>query len=157
MKKKLASTLSILALVLVDQLFKVLAVRSLGPNGSVTLIPDVFSLTYVENYGAAFGSFWEQRWFLVGVTGLLVLGGIVFIWMGRIRHPFALSCATIILAGGAGNLFDRAFRGYVVDYLHATFIDFPVFNFADCLVVCGVILMIVYLLFIEGRQKKEPA
>lgn len=157
MKKKLVSTLSILALVLVDQLFKVLAVRSLGPNGSVTLIPDVFSLTYVENYGAAFGSFWEQRWFLVGVTGLLVLGGIVLIWMGRIRHPFALSCATIILAGGAGNLFDRAFRGYVVDYLHATFIDFPVFNFADCLVVCGVILMIVYLLFIEGRQKKNAA
>ncbi len=157
MRRKLVSTLSIVALVLVDQLFKILAVRSLGPNGSVTLIPDVFSLTYVENYGAAFGSFWEQRWFLVGVTGLLVLGGIVFIWMNRIRHPFALGCATMILAGGAGNLLDRTFRGYVVDYLHATFIDFPVFNFADCLVVCGVILMIVYLLFIEGRQKNKPA
>ena len=154
MRRKLVSTLSIVALVLVDQLFKILAVRSLGPNGSVTLIPDVFSLTYVENYGAAFGSFWEQRWFLVGVTGLLVLGGIVFIWMNRIRHPFALGCATMILAGGAGNLLDRTFRGYVVDFFDFAFMDWYVFNVADIYVVLGVIWLMFLMLFVI---KDEPA
>ena len=61
----------------------------------------------------------------------------------------------VIIGGGIGNLIDRIFRGYVVDYVHVRFIQFPIFNFADCLVVIGTIMIIIYFLFIEGRKKTD--
>ena len=65
-----------------------------------------------------------------------------------------LSCA-LINAGAIGNFLDRIFRGYVVDMIELTFIDYPVFNFADCCVVVGAILMCVYVIFVEEKDKNS--
>lgn len=64
----------------------------------------------------------------------------------------------LITAGGIGNLIDRIFRGYVIDYFEFTFFKFPVFNFADCLVTVGAAVAIVYLVYdIIVTAKKEKA
>ncbi len=68
------------------------------------------------------------------------------------------AAGVLILAGGIGNLIDRIFRGFVVDFLYFSLIDFPVFNIADCCVCIGAALLIVYTLFFyreTPESKKE--
>ena len=60
----------------------------------------------------------------------------------------------LIIAGGAGNLFDRIFRGFVVDYFEVKLFNFAVFNFADCCVVIGAIMLLFYTIFLD-KTKKE--
>ena len=146
-------------LILLDQGTKLLALEWLKPIENAVAVPGLLDLTFVENRGVAFGMFSGQRWLILALTGAIV--GVLVYYYKKLpaeKEYRWVRCALVMIVSGAvGNIIDRIFRGYVVDYLHATFIDFPVFNFADCLVVCGVILMIVYLLFIEGRQKNKPA
>ena len=65
-----------------------------------------------------------------------------------VRHPLGVWSLTAVIAGGVGNLIDRARLGYVVDMLECAFMDFPVFNVADCFVVCGTIAALAYYLWI---------
>ena len=138
-----------------DQLFKYLAIQFLSGIETLPLINGVLNLTYLENRGAAFGIFQGKKFLLVGITGLLILGLIVLLLAGRNRSTMLMWAVGLIIGGGIGNLIDRIFRGYVVDYVHVRFIQFPIFNFADCLVVIGTIMIIIYFLFIEGRKKTD--
>ncbi len=144
-------------LVGVDRLIKNWAAASLKPVGSIDLIPDVLSLHYHENFGAAFGILQQKRFFLVVVTAavLLILAGAIL--LKKVRGPLLLTSLGLIIAGGAGNLVDRVRLGYVIDYIYFEPINFPIFNFADCCVVCGTVLLAVYLLFIDGRQGRKTA
>ena len=131
-------------LVLADQLIKLWVLAALPGAPSVTLIPGLLQLTYVENRGAAFGIF-QGRVGLLSIVTLAVIA--VAVWLlvsGKIRHKLAMWS-------------DRIFRAFVVDYLDVSpLFHFPVFNFADCCVVVGTILLAVWLLFLEGRDKKVP-
>ena len=95
------------------------------------------------------------------MTLLLLLGGVVFLLLGKVQGKLMNICAVLILAGGAGNLIDRFAQGYVVDYIKTLFIDFPVFNFADILVVVGCFTLMGYLIYDiireEKQKKKEKA
>jgi len=138
-----------LLLIVFDQITKLLI--TIGyiptPNDSI-VINDFFSLTHVHNDGAAFSfladqSGW-QRYFLSGVS--LVASVAIIIWMrrtdaGRLLKLFALS---ILLAGAIGNLIDRFFRGFVIDFidLHYQTFYWPIFNVADILISAGVVLLI---------------
>lgn len=142
-------------LILLDQLFKYLASSRLRPVGSVSLIPGLLNLTYVENTGAAFGML-EGKRILLSLIVLLVLAGFIYVLLsGRIKDTFLIWTSSLIIAGGAGNLIDRVLYGYVVDYLDiGPLFSFPVFNFADICVVVGCILMVIYLL--RSESKKNP-
>ena len=65
------------------------------------------------------------------------------------------SALCLLTAGAVGNLIDRIFRGYVVDMIEVTFINYPVFNVADCFVVTGALLLAVYIIFIYKEPKKD--
>ena len=141
-------------LVGVDQLLKWWAAQSLQA-GPLALIPGVFSFTYHENYGAAFGILQERRIFLVLFT-LLVLGALCWVLVkGKVTDKVLIAALTLIVAGGVGNLIDRIVRGYVVDFLYFELINFPIFNFADCCVCVGTGLVVLYLLVLEPRKKKQ--
>lgn len=144
-------------LVLADQLIKLWVLGALPGAPSVTLIPGFLQLTYVENRGAAFGIF-QGRVGLLSIVTLAVIAAAVWLLVrGKIRHKLAMWSVGLIIAGGLGNLIDRIFRTFVVDYLDVSpLFRFPVFNFADCCVVVGTILLAVWLLFLEGRDKKAP-
>ena len=141
-------------LVVADQLIKQWAVGALA-EGSIPLIEGVLSFTYHENFGAAFGLMQNMQPFLIGATVLIMLGVFVLICMGRIKGWLLTASVTLIVAGGIGNLIDRVVNGYVIDYIYFELIDFPIFNFADCCVVVGTGLMILYALIDDRKPKKE--
>ncbi len=140
-------------IILSDQWVKFLSVRYLKPLGSIELIRNIFSFTYVENRGAAFGILQNQRWFFILLTICISAGMVYYL----ITHPkdklLRRISLAMILGGAVGNLIDRILLGYVVDMFHVTFINFAVFNIADMAVVCGTFLLAYQLLFLDQPQE----
>ncbi len=145
----------IVALVGADQLIKFLAATYLAPKGSVPIIQDMLHLTYLENDGAAFGLFGGMQWILIVVTALLLALLVFLIVTKRIHTPFLVYTVSLIIAGGLGNLIDRVFRHYVIDYIDVQLIGFAVFNLADCCVVIGTILALIYVLFVQPKKEER--
>ena len=140
-------------LVGLDQLTKWLVVNTIGNGIPVPLIEGVFELQYSENRGAASGIGHNQgpwvRWLFIILT-TLIMGFILFLLLsGRFKsYKLVTISGILIVAGGVGNLIDRFFRGYVVDFLYFKWIDFPIFNVADCCVVIGAVLLLIFFFFI---------
>ena len=146
----LLPVLIILAIVIIDQITKYMTVSMLMPINSVEIIKNFFSLTYVENRGAAFGTMMGGRWFFVALTVIVVVaGGIYYSKIYNKDKSKIASLALVLVAGGAiGNCIDR------LDMLSFNFFgySFPVFNFADICVVIGAVLLVVSLCFTkEGK------
>ena len=144
-----------MSLIAADQIIKRWAVRVLMPAGRIPLIDGVFSLQYLQNYGAAWGIFQGKRALLLILTGIVLAAVFAAFVTHKFKGRMLCFSVSLILAGGLGNLIDRIAQGYVVDYLYFELIDFPIFNFADCCIVAGTILLAVYVLFFESREKKE--
>lgn len=148
-------------LVAVDQLIKIIVDLWLIPQGEVAVLDGILSLAYVENTGAAWGALEGKRWFLVIVALVAIVAIIYMMCKGKIKGVCYNVATVLLLAGGLGNLIDRVFRGYVIDYLRVTFVEFPVFNFADCLITVGACFLIVKLVqemvieFKAERAKKS--
>ncbi len=156
MKRYLALLMSV-ALVVIDQLLKLLAIDRLKPIGTYPIIEDVFHFTYLENRGMAFGMMQGQDWLLIWGTALVLLILILLVMTGKLHDTAPVFLVCVIIGGGVGNLIDRVYRGYVVDYIHVKIIDFAIFNFADICVVVGTFLLVCYVFFHEfaGRKKEE--
>ncbi|HHU48419.1 MAG: signal peptidase II [Caldicoprobacterales bacterium] len=140
----------ILFIVAADQITKYIAVQYLKPLRTVPVLEGIFSLSYVENSGAAFGILQNQRWFLILLPALIIAAIIVYLVIHRNESLLFRICLAVILGGAFGNLIDRIFLGFVVDMFQATFIEFPVFNVADIAVVCGTIVLAL-LLLLQGK------
>ena len=139
----------IAASVILDQLTKWIVVNSMELYESFVLIPKFFSFTYIHNYGAAWGMLSDRRWIFILITSVaLIIMPIILYRYRKVHVLFSLSLS-LFIGGALGNLIDRVFVGYVVDFLEFTFIDFPVFNVADICVVFGAGFMIVYALFFD--------
>ncbi len=149
------TVLTIAVLVSLDQLIKYFAVQYLEPIGSFPVFDGVLQLSYVENTGAAFGSFSKYTTFLSVFTGIVLLGGLIYLLSGRCKAKPAYIAGLMILSGGMGNLVDRILRGYVVDYIEPLFIDFAVFNFADMLVCVGAGFLIIWLIYDMVREARQ--
>ena len=147
------------ALVL-DQLTKLWVMASLPYYGAVTVIPGFFDLVNIRNRGAAFGFLnrsdieW-QFWLFFAAT--LVSAGVIFMLARSAQRGEKLLFwgLGMVLGGAVGNLVDRIRFRAVVDFLDFRLINFAVFNFADCCVVVGTILLFVYVLFFMDKNKKE--
>ena len=145
-------------LIVADQLTKMWAVTQLhNVERVISVIDGVFEFRYAENPGVAFSMLEGQRWIFIPVT--LVIGGIILAMMLRSplrRYPlFNITCV-LILSGAIGNLIDRIAYGYVIDFLYFRLIDFPIFNFADCCVVIGAILLFIFVIFVMKEDDDTP-
>ncbi len=145
----------ILLLVLIDQLTKICAKEVLQNTDGISVIKNIINFTYVENRGAAFGMMNGKQLFLIILTSF-ILGYMIYYYIRYVKSSkdklIKLSLS-LFIAGAIGNLIDRIFRGYVIDFLDLKFIDFPVFNIADCYVNVGCFFLIVYILFSKDVKK----
>ena len=149
-------TLIIIAvLVAIDQLIKLLVIEHLEPIGSLTLIDGFIRLKYAENTGAAFGSFSGRTSFLSIFTFVIIILALIYLFVKKRKVDAEYICISLIVAGGLGNLVDRVFRGFVVDYIEPLFIDFAIFNFADILVTCSCIVLVIWLIYQIYRETKN--
>ena len=143
-----------LAVAGVDQLTKYFTVANIPLFGHADFIPGVLELTYVQNTGAAWSMMQGMRWFFVLL--FLVLTALLLWEYFKAPMPFSRFdrwCIAAIYGGGLGNMIDRARLGYVVDMIHTEFMEFPVFNVADCFITCGTLLLVVRLLFNKAFWK----
>ncbi len=143
-------------LIAIDQISKVWAVNTLAAgNGSspgmdsIELWQGVFHLQYTANRGGAWGILHGKQWLLILITIIIIIGMLFFIkhlpkskWGGLSKIAFIL-----VISGAIGNLIDRVLLNYVRDFLYFILIDFPIFNFADILVVVGVGMLMVAMIF----------
>ena len=132
--------------VVIDQVIKYFVCLHLKPIGITTAIPHLLDLVYVENRGVAFGMFKDMRWIFVALTSVVIVVFTVLLIKNYSKSKLFSTSAALIIGGGIGNLIDRIFLGYVVDYLQLSFFS-PVCNFADYCITIGTVLLVVYLLF----------
>ncbi len=151
-------TLIIIALlVAIDQIIKLLVIEHLEPIGSFPLIDGFIQLNYAENTGAAFGSFSGKTSLLSIFTFVIIVVGVVYLLVKKRKVDVEYVCITLIISGGLGNLIDRVLRGFVVDYIEPLFMEFAIFNFADILVTCSCIVLVIWMLYDiyrEGKREK---
>ena len=144
------------AIVAADQVTKYLTVANIPLHTDVPFLPGVLQLTYVRNTGAAFSSVEGQQWLFAMV--FLVFTALVFWEYRKQAMPFTRLerwCIFAIYGGGLGNMIDRIRLGYVVDMIETTFMEFPVFNVADCFITCGCILLAGHLILCNKEFWKE--
>ncbi len=144
-----------ITLIFADQLTKLLTLKYLKPIGSSVIADGILSFTYVENRGAAFGILQDARWVFIVATIAILCAIIYFKIKYKPAEKTLNSSLCLLTAGAVGNLIDRIFRGYVVDMIEVTFINYPVFNVADCFVVTGAALLAIYIIFIYKEPKKN--
>ena len=139
-----------------DQVSKLWVVENIPLYNQVDALPGVFHLTYVQNTGAAFSSFQGMLWLFILI---FLVFTVAVIWeFAQKRLPFTgfdRWCIALVYAGGLGNMIDRIRLGYVVDMIAVDFINFPVFNVADCFITCGCIALLVHLVFFNREFWKE--
>lgn len=144
-------------LVVLDQITKWLAVTRLAGQDSYVLIPGVFELQYLENRGAAFGILQNQQWLFILLFILFLIAAIYF-YVRMISIPRFVPLqmiALFVVAGGLGNIIDRIFRGFVVDFFYFSLIDFPIFNVADIYVTVSMAFLFIFILFYYKEEDLE--
>lgn len=141
--------IAICLLIGIDQFVKYLTVIYLQGNPPYIIIDKVFSLTYVENRGAAFGLLQNQRVFFLIFT-IIILSVVFYYYLKipRTRRYLLLRIILIVFfAGAIGNWIDRLRLSYVIDTFYFSLIDFPVFNVADTYVVIATFLFAYAMFF----------
>ncbi len=128
-----------------DQIVKLLVCRYLTDK---VIIPHFFNLTYVENTGGAWGILSNNMIILICISVITLLIINKYIYSNTLITKLSSISYGLLIGGIFGNLLDRIFRGYVVDFLNFNIFgyNFPVFNIADILIVVGVIIMVIEVL-----------
>ncbi len=171
--------LAILAIVVLDQLTKILVLTSMDLYQSIPVLGDALRLTYIRNAGGAFGLRWAHV-AVYYVSAVVVVGWIGWhLWRDGYTRRLSIWSLVLILGGAVGNLIDRLLHGEVIDFIDAEFFDmrvpafdigilhhpglnldrWPTFNVADSAVTVGVILLVVSLFWdpVVGRQRSSIA
>ena len=144
----------ILGSVCLDQLTKWLAVVYLQGNSSFPLWENVLHFTYWENDGAAFGMLADHRWVFMVTSTVAIIGiGIYLFGFCKESNYVKISLAMIV-GGGIGNMIDRIWLGYVVDFIDVRLINFAIFNVADSFVTVGCFALIGYFVAEFIREVK---
>ena len=150
--------LSLFAFIIVaaDQWTKYLVIQNIPLYQDVEFIPGFLGFTYVRNTGAAFSMLEGMQWLFV-VLFIVLTAAVLYEYFKK-PLPFTTFdrwCIAAVYGGGLGNMIDRVRLGYVVDMIKTKFINFPVFNVADCFITCGAILLLVHLVFFNRAFWKE--
>lgn len=146
MKKRGLVVWIIGSLILFDQLVKSYVVKNIALGEIKSWIPNLVSLTYLQNRGAAFSMLQDQQWFFAVITLVVMVGAIWYLHKHIEDSLWIVSGLVLIIAGGLGNFIDRISQGFVVDMFHLDFINFAIFNVADSYLTVGVVVLLLAML-----------
>lgn len=157
-KRIILISLFTIFLVIIDQLVKFIIASKLY-NSTITIFKGILNLTYVQNTGGAFGigSSSTIMFVILNVIIITIIMKFILSKKGDISISILISLI-LILAGGIGNLIDRIFRGYVIDYIDINpLIKYPMFNIADICVVLGCMIIFILVIYdtLKSRRAKE--
>lgn len=140
-KENLINITTLIVLVFIDQFTKKISIGT-----DIEIIPNVLNFTYVENTGVAFGFFEKNNFLVINILFILL---ILIYW--KIINPTNINSAAFvfIISGSLGNLINRIFNGYVIDFINIKMFNFPIFNLADFFIVFG------FVWFFITKIKKE--
>lgn len=142
-------------LVIIDQITKYLTVQNIELGEVVEFIPNIVSLTYIRNTGAAFSILEGQMWFFYIVTTIVIAVLIYYMYTEARKDRLLGGLLALILAGGIGNFIDRLVLQYVVDMIKLEFMEFAIFNVADSYLTVGVILLFIYTIYQERKGARN--
>ncbi|MGN0734656.1 MAG: signal peptidase II [Anaerovoracaceae bacterium] len=143
----------ILGVLLADYLVKRLVRSTMYCGQTIPVIDGLFSITYVQNRGAAFSLFTGRGTMIMVITFLALCIAVWYMERHKDDHWTLLLSLELIISGGIGNLIDRAVRGYVTDMFDMHF--FPVFNVADIAICVGCGFLILYMFVFDKDGEKD--
>ncbi len=147
-----------IAVFVLDFVTKLIAVNNLMPLKSVSIINNLLDFTYVENRGIAFGLFGGGRLIFI-IVSVIIIALILWILFSTQKEkrtlPLKLGSA-LVISGAVGNLVERVFKGYVVDFIDVNIFNFPVFNIADIAVCVGAAFLVFYFVF-QDKKTEDSA
>ena len=146
MKKRGIVAGIIAALIVLDQVVKAYVVQNIALGEVKSWIPNLVSLTYLQNRGAAFSILQDQQLLFAVITLVVVVGAIWYLHKHMEDSFWMVLGLTLIIAGGLGNFIDRISQGFVVDMFHLDFINFAIFNVADSYLTVGVVVLLLAML-----------
>lgn len=138
-----------------DQITKYFAQKYLSDGTAVPFIKGVVQFNYAENQGMAFSLFSGARWAFIAVTIAACAAALWYLFSNKCQSLWLYWSIGVIVSGGIGNLIDRVFYGFVVDFIEPVFIDFAIFNIADCAVSLGAASMFLYLIYDMLQKEKK--
>lgn len=154
--KNIWCAVMVILIVAFDQLTKFFAKSHLMNKEAVSFIDGFIEFRYAENTGMAFSALSGGRWFFVTLTVIVSAGVIYFMSRKKAQSDLWLFWTLgVLVSGAAGNLIDRMIFGYVIDFINPTFVNFAIFNIADCAVTLGTISLILYMLFDALKKDKK--
>lgn len=133
----------------VDFLFKIWVKNNISNQTFLRTFIPFLNITYVKNFGAAYSLFWGGRYALILISVLTILMVLYFVFVKKINNQLFLIASSFVIGGGIGNLIDRIFFGYVIDYLKLSFFS-PICNISDYFITFGAILFV--FLFFTKKQ-----
>ena len=155
-KKHISCSIMIILIVAFDQITKYFASLKLADGSVAKFILGVVQFKYAENTGMAFSMLSGARWVFIALTVVVCVGVFYYLFSNRCKSLWLYWSLGVILSGGIGNLIDRIRFGYVVDFIEPTFVNFAIFNIADCAVTCGAVVLVGYLLYDAFKDVKKP-
>ncbi|WP_296967936.1 signal peptidase II [uncultured Eubacterium sp.] len=155
-KKHISCSIMIILIVAFDQITKYFASLKLADGSVAKFIPGIVQFKYAENTGMAFSMLSGARWVFIALTVVVCVGVFYYLFSNRCKSLWLYWSLGVILSGGIGNLIDRIRFGYVVDFIEPTFVNFAIFNIADCAVTCGAVVLVGYLLYDAFKDVKKP-
>ena len=155
-KKHISCMIMIVFIIAFDQITKYFASLKLADGSVAKFIPGVVQFKYAENTGMAFSMLSGARWVFIALTVVVCVGAFYYLFSNRCKNLWLYWSLGVILSGGIGNLIDRIRFGYVVDFIEPTFVNFAIFNIADCAVTCGAVVLVGYLLYDAFKDVKKP-
>ena len=148
----------IVLIIAFDRVTKILCTVNLKGKPPVTFIPKVVQFNYAENTGMAFSLFSGARWLFIVLTVIVCAVALWYLFSNRCKNLWEYWSIGVIVAGGIGNLIDRALYSYVIDFIEPIFINFAIFNIADSAVTLGATSLVICLIAdIFMKKDKENA
>lgn len=153
----IVSVILMVVAVIADQISKYLIVANMELHQSIDIIPGVLRFTYIHNDGAAFGSLDNARWIFMILSTVAIVAILAYLFWKKPQNKLLLSALILITGGGVGNMIDRIWLGYVIDFID--FCAFPniwmwIFNVADACVCVGAGILVLWMILDAVREHK---